>query len=157
MQRAVGTYLVVSTILAFAVFFAAEHELRQAFHDQLVRRLSSTGSRVYSPAEVNSLADQSMRIGLVSSALFGILAVAIGILTLARRTTWLLVVDMILTGFGIIGLVSALASPAAAGRGPLQSGFSLLESVIATTLFLWMLVGLIRYGPWAEENLPVAL
>jgi len=156
MQRAVGTYLVVSTILAFAVFFAAEHELRQVFHDQLARSLSTTGSRVYSPAEINRLADQSMRIGLVSSALFGILAVAIGVLTLRRRTTWLLVVDMILTGFGIIGLISALASPPA-GRQPLQSGFSLLESAVATMLFLWMLVGLVRYGPWAEENVPAEL
>ena len=157
MQRAVGIYLVVSTILAFAIFFAAENELRQVVHDQLVKSLSTTSSRVYTAAEVQTLTDQSMTVALVSSALFGVIAIVIGALTLARRATWLLVVDMILTGFGILGLASGLTSLASANRVPLQSGFSILESAIASGLFLWMLAALVKYGPWAEEKVPAAL
>ncbi|MFN2466205.1 MAG: hypothetical protein ABR598_08090 [Candidatus Dormibacteria bacterium] len=152
-----GIYLVASTLVAFAVFFAVQHELRQVLHAQLAQSLSRSSQRAFTPGEIDQLTDQSMTIGLVFTSVVGLVAIVFGVLTLLRRGTWLLVVDMVLTGFGVIGLVSGLASLASASKVPLQAGFGVLESLISSGLFLGLLITWIRVGPWAEEKVPVAL
>ena len=157
MQRAVGLYLIVGTILAFVVYFAVQTELHRVVHDQLVKSLATQSQKAYTAGEINTLTDQSLLAGLIGSVFFGLIAVAFGAVTLARRATWIFIVDMVLTGFGVLGLIFALISLVSPQKVALSAAYSVLQSMASTALFAWMMVGLVKYGPWAEEKVPVAL
>jgi len=157
MQRAVGIYLVVGTLLAYVVYFLVQSDLHRVVHDQLVKSLASSSQKAYTAAEVNTLTDQSLLAGLIGSVLFGLIAVGFGAVTLARRATWIFIVDLVLTGFGVLGLIFALISLASPQKVALSAAYSVLQSLVSTALFAWMIVGLVKFGPWAEEKVPVAL
>ena len=157
MQRAVGLYLIVGTILAFVVYFAVQDDMHRVVHDQLVKGLARSSQKTYTAGEIDTLTSQSLTFGLIGSIAFGLLAGGFGALTLFARPTWVLIVDMVLTGFGVLGLIFGLINLGSPDRVALSAAYTVLQSLASTVLFAWMLVGLVKFGPWAQEKRPVAL
>jgi hypothetical protein len=97
-------------------------------------------------------------VGLWVSAVFGVaICVVVGV-GAWKRWTWMYYVVLVLLGFSTISLplniITVFAGPAVSAA----QGFSLpswtywvsvVLSIPAAALFVWMLVALIRRGPWA--------
>ena len=93
--------------------------------------------------------------------LTGLAIVVVVLVGTWRRWTWMYYVVLVLLAFQIIGLPDQVAGaaglfrdqptvqlPAAAFAVGVASG------LLATALFTWMLVALLRRGPWATRRLP---
>ena len=95
------------------------------------------------------------------AAIVGAAIAVVAIVAAIRRWTWAYYAILVLLGLGLIGLPVNLAN--ALGGGSLNSvqGFtmpawtlwtSVATGLVSAALFVWMLVALVRYGPWAMRR-----
>jgi hypothetical protein len=90
------------------------------------------------------------------SALLGVAISTVAVIGALKRWTWMFYVVLVLFGLGVLGLpvniVTLLAGRSNLSGFNMPSGFIWLSigfGLIGTALFVWMLVAVIRYGPWA--------
>jgi hypothetical protein len=107
------------------------------------------------------------RVATFSDILIGavsIVYVAIAIVVLIgamRRWTWMHYAVLVLLAILVLGLPATLASllgistaaPAMGGSLVVVQWASVALGVVSTVLFAWMLVALLRRGPWATRKL----
>ena len=94
------------------------------------------------------------------SAVFAVAIAAVVIIGALNRWRWLYYVLLVFLGLGVLGLpftiLSATGVTATAARVPSPIGgtgwVSVGFSILGAALFVWMLVALIRRGPWAMRR-----
>lgn len=92
--------------------------------------------------------------------LFGLAIVAVVLIGTWRRWTWMYYTVLVLLAFQILGLPDQVAGVAGLFRDqptfqlpPAAFVLGIISGLIATALFAWMLVALLRRGPWATVKL----
>ena len=96
-----------------------------------------------------------------SMSTFGTVILAVIVLVGTwRRWTWMYYVVLVLLAFRIVGLPDQVAGAAVMFRDqttvqlPAAAfGIGIVSGLLATALFAWMLVALLRRGPWATRRL----
>jgi hypothetical protein len=89
-------------------------------------------------------------------AIIGVAIAVVVIIGALNRWTWMFYVVLVLLGLGAVSLPFNIVG-ALAGSTPLNpynlpgwvTWLSVAVGIPGTALFVWMLVAVIRYGPWA--------
>jgi hypothetical protein len=106
---------------------------------------------------LNAMVTGSIWIG----AIIGLAIAVVAIVGAIKRWTWAYYVILVLLGFTLLGtvfnLINLVAGGALTARQPQPPDFTRIASyvfgAIDTVLFVWMLVALVRRGPWAMKRI----
>src|SRR6266446_2509189 len=108
------------------------------------------------PAEMVSSITTMMSGVLWVAAIFGVVFAVVVIIGALARWTWMFYVVLVLLGLSAAGLplniIGAVAGSTSINPFSLPGWISWLSvalGVPSTALFVWMLVAVVRYGPWA--------
>jgi hypothetical protein len=158
LQYAVAGWYGVQAVYAATLPFWLSGPMTQAMTQSIQRQQQRQPTVSPPPAEFVSMMGSMMTSTLWFSAAIGIAISVVVIIGALQRWTWLYYVVLVLLGFSTISLpleaVSVFAGPALSA----VQGFSMpswmywlgfLLSIPAAALFVWMLIALIRRGPWA--------
>jgi hypothetical protein len=159
MQLAVAAYLVISTLISLASQLVFANEVKAIAAAQMAKSFKASG-RAFTDADVKSAVDLGLALALVFGLIFAIIFVVLAILSVTGTRTWVFWVDLVLLALGIFGLLSAVTSFSDPASAQIPAGarpFSLLSGLADLGLVVWMIVALVKYGPWAQEKVPAAL
>ena len=143
--------------LAAAALFAAEAVYSVATslifinHDSMLKALRAQGTQFPSGTDVDTVVNVAIGFAIGFVILIGILElVAAAGSYLGWR--WIFWAALVLFGLGAFGNLGTLSHPA---TSPIPVGavaVSELLSIASLGMFVWMLVGVIKYGPWAMKK-----
>jgi len=146
-------------LAAAAVFgVTAVYSVVSAFvfinHDTMVRVLKAQGSTLPRGMTYDSLADTAIAFAIGSVVFIAVLELIAAVGSFLRWR-WLFWAAMVLFGLGAIGTVTNLGYFAKPDTSPVPIAgvaFSELVSLAALAMFVWMLIGVIKFGPWALKR-----
>jgi hypothetical protein len=160
MQYAVAAFYGLSGLYTLSEPFWMSGVMTQAFNQSLQRQAQVNPNVSPPPPEfVSSIT--SMMSGMIwVAAIFVVAICAVIVIGALMRWTWMFWVVLVLLGLGALvlpfSLFSALAGNSYAanlyGLPSWTTWLSVGFGVPGTALFVWMLVALIRYGPWATTK-----
>jgi hypothetical protein len=148
MQLAVAGFFVLETlfsILTSALFIN---------HDSMQRVMQAQGTSIPAGTDLNTIISISIVLAWVVVAVLGVidLVAALGSYLGWR---WMFWVALVLLAFGAIGAVTNLNTFAHPQSSPVPTwGVAIgeLVSIASLALFIWLLIGAIRFGPWAMKK-----
>jgi hypothetical protein len=115
---------------------------------------------------MSSMMTAVLVVALWLAAVFGVVIGVVAIVGALKRWSWTYYVVLVLLGFSalalpvnLLSLVSGSARSAMGGVSMPSWTYDLATAVgiPATALFVWMLVALVKRGPWAMRKVPPAL
>lgn len=124
-------------------------------HDSMLRAVQAQGTAIPPGTTVDDLVNISIAIALGVVIFFAVLEI-IGAVGSFLGWRWMFWVALVLFGLGglsnVFGNLPALVKPA---TSPIPAGGLIVTELIGVfclAMFVWMLVGLIKYGPWAMKK-----
>jgi hypothetical protein len=146
--------------LGAAALFAAEavYSVLTSFifinHDSMLKAIQAQGTQFPSGTNVDDAVN--LAIGLTYGAVifFGILEL-VAALGSFLGWRWMFWVALVLFGLGALGGIINLGTLARPSTSPVPFGVQAVSELISLAtlgLFVWMLVGLVKYGPWAMKK-----
>jgi hypothetical protein len=165
LQLAVAGWYALQGLYALSLPFWMSGPMSQAMTQsiqQSIRRQQELNPAVTPPPAdfVNTLTSM-MSGALWVAAVFGLALALVAVIGALKRWTWIYYVVLVFLGLGTISLpldvVNALGGSALSS----VSGFSmpgwfnwvgLLTAIPTAALFIWMLVALVKRGPWAMRK-----
>jgi hypothetical protein len=124
------------------------------------QQATNPGRRPLPPGFVETMAQ--MGVWIVWIAVIGAFVIAIvAIVGALRRWTWVYFAILVLIGLGLLGLPADLAN-VVSGRVPAPEfpawtyAVTLANALVNVALFVWMLIAMVRYGPWAMRRVAPA-
>lgn len=158
LQWAVVAWYGVQAIYSVSIPFWLSGPMTQAIKQSIQRQQQLQPTTTQTPPGFLDAMNSVMAVALWVSAFIGVAICVIVIIGALKRWTWIYYVVLVLLGFSTISLplnfINVFAGPAMSAA----QGFSLpswtywlsvLVSIPAAALFVWMLVALIKRGPWA--------
>jgi len=128
-----GGYQVVATVVAWPAVKEAALRAIQAQRLPAAQEQQAT----------TLAADFGIAIGIAVGAVLLLL----GVLSLARRSSWVFYADLVVFGVSAAGVVTGIVGLVSGERT--AALFQLLVGTVAAALFIWMLSAVIDTGPWA--------
>jgi hypothetical protein len=159
MQVAVAASLIISTIVNLASDFIFADDVRRTAALQVTKQFQASGQPV-TDASIKSAVDLGMTIAIVFGVIIGLVFVGLAILTLGKPRTWVFWVNVVFLALGLFGLLSAVTSFTDSANASIPANLrpvSLVLGLVDAGLLAWLVVGLSRSGPWAQEKVPAAL
>jgi len=156
MQYAVAAWYALSGIYALSLPFWMSGTMSQIINQSIQRSTAQNPEVSPPPVEVISTMTTMMSGFLWIGAIFGVAISVVVIIGALNRWTWMFYVVLVLLGLGAISLPFNIVG-AVAGSTPLNpyslpvwvTWLSVALGIPSTALFIWMLVAVIRHGPWA--------
>jgi hypothetical protein len=160
MQYAVAAWYVLSGLYAMSLPFWASGVMTQAFNQSLQRQAQVNPNVSAPPPDFVSSMTSMMAGILWASAIIGVAICAVLVIGALMRWTWIFWVVLVVVGLGTLAvpfnLISAVAGSTYManlyGWPSWTTWLSVAVGVPNAALFVWMLVALIRYGPWATTK-----
>jgi hypothetical protein len=130
--------------------------MEQSFNRQ--QRLSPASPP---PADVINMMTSMMSAVLWIGAVIGLAICVVAIVGALKRWTWAYYAVLVLLGFSVISLPLNVINALGGATISAASGFNmpsstywlgLVMAIPASALFVWMLVALIKRGPWATTK-----
>jgi hypothetical protein len=158
LQYAVAGWYALSALYTLTTPFWLKGPMTQAIAQSIQRQEQLQPSATPLPPGFTDMMNSFMAVGLWVSAL---IAVAISVLVIIgafKRWTWMYYVVLVLLGFSTISLPLNIVSIFVGPSMSAAQGFSLpswtywiavVISIPAAALFVWMVIALIKRGPWA--------
>jgi hypothetical protein len=148
MQLAAAALFVVEAVYSVAVSVTFIN------HDSMLKAIQAQGTTIPSGTGVDTV---------INIAIFSTIAVAvvIAILELVAAVgsylgwRWIFWAALVLFGFGGLGALLNLPSLFKPSASPIPLPgllVSELMSILSLALFIWMLIGVIKFGPWAMKK-----
>jgi hypothetical protein len=148
MQLGVAAYFVIATL--FSILSSALFINR----DSMLRVMQAQGTSIPAGTDISTVVDISIVLAWVVTAVIAALEL-FAALGSFLRWRWMFWMALILLGIGSIGAVTNLSTFAHPQASPVPIwGIAVSEvlSIVSVALFVWMLIGVIRYGPWAMKR-----
>jgi hypothetical protein len=123
-------------------------------HDNMLRALQAQGTQIPSGTDVNTVVNVSIGFAIGVVIFFAILEL-VAALGSYLGWRWMFWAALILFGLGGLGVFTNLGTFARPNTSPIPIGavaISELLSIASLGLFVWMLIGVIKYGPWAMKK-----
>ena len=148
MQLAVAAFFVLEAVFSLATSAVFIN------HDSILRVMQAQGTQIPQGTDINTLVSISIFFAwaavvvIAALELFGALGSYLG-------WRWMFWLVLVLNGFGVIGAITNLRTFANPSASPVPTwgiAVSELFSIASAALFVWMLIGVIRYGPWAMKR-----
>ncbi len=156
MQYIVAAWYALSGLYALSIPFWMSGTMSQMINQSIQRSTAQNPEVSPPPAEVISSITTMMSGVLWVAAIFGVVFSVVFIIGALARWTWMFYVVLVLLGLSTAGLPLNIIG-AVAGSTPINpfslpvwiSWLSVALGIPSTALFVWMLVAVVRYGPWA--------
>ena len=161
LQLAVAGWYVLEGLYALTLPFWMGGPMSQAMNQSIQRQQQLYPTVSPPPVEFTNVMTSMVGGILWVSALFGLVIAILVVVGALQRWTWMYYVVLVLLGFGAISLPVDVVDALGGSAMSAASGFSLpawtywlgLASAIpSTALFVWMLVALVKRGPWAMRK-----
>ena len=156
MQIAVVAWYVLSGIYALSLPFWLSDSMTQAMNQSFQRQVQLNPGATPPPPELINTMTSMMSGVLWVGAIIGAVICAVAVIGALKRWTWIFWAILVLLGLGTLSLpfnlVGALVGTRFSGSYGMPSWtvwLSVAYGIPGAALFAWMLVALIRYGPWA--------
>jgi hypothetical protein len=161
LQYAVAGWYTLSALYTLTTPFWLNGPMTQAINQSIQRQEQLQPTATPLPPGFTDMVNSLMGVGLWASAVIGVAISVVVIVGAFKRWTWLYYVVLVLLGFSTISLplniINIFVGPSMAAA----QGFSLpswtywtavVISIPAAALFVWMLIALIKRGPWAMSR-----
>lgn len=135
----------VVSVASVAIFYT---------HDQVKKTIEAAGTQIPSGTTEDQIITFTIVGAIGAASFFGLLEL-FGALGAFLRWRWVFWYVLILFGLGTLSGLAGLASLFRTNTSPVPVGvqvFSELLALATAAVFVWMLVGVIRYGPWAMKK-----
>jgi hypothetical protein len=160
MQYVVAAWYALAGIYALSLPLWMSGVMTQAFNQSLQRQSQVNPNVSPPPPELINTMTSMMSGMLWASATIGVAICAVLVIGALKRWTWTFWVVLVLLGLGTVALpfnlISAVAGAAYAanlyGVPSWTTWFSVAIGIPNAALFVWMLIAIIRYGPWAQTK-----
>jgi hypothetical protein len=128
--------------------------------NQAIERQQAQGQEALPPGFAEAMTNIMTGI-FWGAAIFGIALSVVAIIGALRRWTWLYYVVLVFLGLGVLGLPINLVNAIGGGAINSAEGFAMpawtawvgiVTGLVSAALFAWMLIALIRFGPWAMRR-----
>lgn len=151
-----GIYGALSPLL----LYGSMRDYLHAVAAQSVQQAQQNNPSASPPPDITPFFDAMLPWLLGFSAVFAVAIAAVVIIGALNRWRWLYYVLLVFLGLGAVSLpftlLSATGVTTAAAHVPNPIGgvgwISVVFSILGAALFVWMLVALIRRGPWAMRR-----
>jgi hypothetical protein len=148
MQLAVAGFFVLETafsILTSALFIN---------HDSMLRVMQARGTSLPAGTDIETIINVSIVFAWVVVAVIGVieLVTALGSYLGWRWVFWVALVLLAIGAIGAVTNLSTFANPQSSPVPVWGVAISELLSIASLALFIWLLIGAIRYGPWAMKK-----
>ena len=148
MQLAAAGLFAVSAISGLVSTFAFVN------HDSVLRAVHAQGTQIPTGTDIDTIVNATVAFTYGVAIFFAVLDVVAAVGSyLAWR--WMFWAVFVLCGLSTIGALINLRSFANADQSPVPVGglvVSELIGILGAALFVWLLVGLVKYGPWAMKR-----
>jgi hypothetical protein len=160
-QLAVAGWYVIEGVYALSLPFWMGGPMSQAMNQSIQRQQQLYPTVSPPPVEFTNIMTSMVGGALWVSALFGLAIAIVVVIGALQRWTWLYYAVLVLLGLGAISLPLDVVDALGGSAVSAASGFNLpswtywlgLASAIpSTALFVWMLVALVKRGPWAMRK-----
>ena len=123
-------------------------------HDSMLKVLQAQGTSIPQGTDVNTVVSISIVFAWVVTVVIAAIEL-VAALGSYLRWRWMFWVVLVLLGIGSIGAVTNINTFAHPQTSPVPTwgvAISELLAIVSLGLFIWMLIGAIRYGPWAMKK-----
>jgi hypothetical protein len=124
-------------------------------HDNMLKALQAQGTAIPQGTTIDDLVNISIAIAIGVVIFFAVLEL-IGAIGSFLGWRWMFWAALVLFGLGglsnVFGNLSSLSRP---GTSPIPAGGLIVTEIVGVlslAMFAWMIVGVIRYGPWAMRK-----
>jgi hypothetical protein len=161
LQLAVAGWYVLQGVYAISLPIWMSAPMTQAINQSIQRQQQLYPQASPPPADFTNAMTSMVGGILTAGAVFGLVIAAVAVVGALMRWTWIYYVVLVFLGLGAVSLpldvVNALGGSAISSA----SGFTmpgwfywvgLLTAIPSTALFIWMLVALVKRGPWAMRK-----
>jgi hypothetical protein len=161
LQYTVVGWYVLQAVYLLSLPFWMSGPMSQAMDQSLKRQQQLNPAASPPPAEVTSMVTSMMSGVLWIGAVIGVAICVVAIVGALKRWTWTYYVVLVLLGFSVISLPLDVINAVGGSTISAASGFSMPSwtywlglgtAIPATALFVWMLVALVKRGPWATTK-----
>ncbi len=156
MQYAVAIYYGLSGLYTLSLPFWMSGPMAQIFNQSFQRQVALNPDVSPPPADFVATMTSMMSIVLWLAAVVGLAIAIVFVIGALKRWTWLFYVVLVLLGLGAaslpLNLVSAISGSSSFNTYSLPPWLvwqSVAVGIPGAALFVWMLVAVIRHGPWA--------
>lgn len=158
LQYAVAGWYAVSALYTLTTPFWMGGPMTQAVNQSIQRQEQLQPAASQAPPGFAEVIASVMGVALWVSAVIGVAICVVVIVGALKRWTWMYYVVLVLLGFSTISLPLNIISIFVGPSLSAAQGFSLpswtywisvVLSIPAAALFVWMLIALIKRGPWA--------
>ena len=158
LQYAVAGWYALSALYTLTTPFWLNGPMTEAIRQSIDRQQQRQPTATPLPPGFTETMSSLISVGLWVSAVIGVAICVVVFIGAFKRWTWMYYVVLVLLGFSVISLplniINIFVGPSMAAA----QGFSLpswtywisvVLSIPAAALFVWMLIALIKRGPWA--------
>jgi hypothetical protein len=148
MQLASAGLLALTAVVSLVVTFAFYN------HDSVLRALQAQGTQVPAGTTMDTVINAAIAVAYFIVICFSILEL-VGAVGSYLGWRWIFWGVLVLFGLGSISAILGLGSLARASDSPMPFGGLVLSELLnlaSLAMFVWMIVGLIKFGPWAMKR-----
>ena len=123
-------------------------------HDSMLKVLQAQGTSIPQGTDINTVVNISIVFAWIVTGIIAAIEVVAAVGSYLQWR-WMFWVVLVLLGLGSIGAVTNLNTFAHPQTSPVPTwgvAISELLAIVSLGLFIWMLIGAIRYGPWAMKK-----
>ena len=161
LQLAVAGWYALEGVYALTLPFWMGGPMAQAMNQSFQRQQQLYPTVSPPPADFTNLMTSMVGGILWVGAVFGLAIAIVAVIGALKRWTWIYYAVLVLLGLGAISLPVDVVDALGGSAISAASGFSLpawtywlglLFAIPSTALFIWMLVALVKRGPWAMRK-----
>jgi hypothetical protein len=161
LQLAIAGWYVLEGVYALSLPFWMGGPISQAMNQSIQRQQQLYPTVSPPPADFTNVMTSMVGAALWLSAVFGLAIAIVAVIGTLKRWTWMYYAVLVLLGLGAISLPVDVVDALGGSAVSAASGFSLpawtywlglVSAIPSTGLFIWMLVALVKRGPWAMRK-----
>ncbi len=161
LQFAIAGWYMFEGVYALSLPLWMGGPMTQAMNQSIQRQQQLYPTVSPPPAELTNLMTSMTGAVLWISAVIGLAIAIVAVIGALKRWTWIYYAVLVLLGFGVISLPIEVVDAFGGSAVSAAAGFSLpgwtywlalAAAIPSTALFIWMLVALVKRGPWAMKR-----